>query len=510
MKIFSILITVPLLLFSCARITHEKESNDSFRSANPLHTEATVKGRIDYEGDRDFFYLENRGSLSSNQPLKINLSALSNIDLILDVYRNNRLIIQINDHGPGTNEVFAGLTASEGLVFSVRASDPEAENPEQHYTLQIRALRLRRSSESEPNNTPALATPISTGGTILGFYSPARDPMNMNQEEDWFVLESGQDNLILRIDVTGVPDTDSVLALYDSSRLLIKESDDGRLGEGETLINTGLPYKGLYYIRLYTRGGANPEVPYRLITDLSKHEPSLEREENDSPYSASSLEIGEPVQGWINPSSDSDHFRINLMGKGDYTMEVTVTAIDRIDLKLEVLDSSGRVREKADLNPAGLPEHIPNLGIHSSPVFIRVSSKSNGNTEQSYRLTTRIIPRPADLESESGNKFFPTPVEAGSRMTGFISRSNDQDYYLFRCPEKGLYTVRFIQSAASTELFIDFAESTRNGDKQNIIFRQSAKNEWTGDLGRGFYLLTVQGTSFDVRNPYGFLIEKKQ
>ncbi|HEY1552429.1 MAG TPA: hypothetical protein VGG28_31595, partial [Kofleriaceae bacterium] len=86
-----------------------------------------------------------------------------------------------------------------------------------------------------------------------------------------------------------------------------------------------------------------------------------EVEPNDGIDTATPLPLGGTVRGRIEPEGDVDHYRIDVTTAG--ALAVMVSAVDGVDLSLEIVDSSGEIVARSDRGGARVVEGVPNLGV---------------------------------------------------------------------------------------------------------------------------------------------------
>ena len=95
--------------------------------------------------------------------------------------------------------------------------------------------------------------------------------------------------------------------------------------------------------RAHRTGSAAPVelVPEPVYIDGGKAEPASgdEIEPNDGVDTATPLALGGTVRGRIEPDGDVDHYRIDVTSAG--ALAVMVSAVDGVDLTLEIEDASG-------------------------------------------------------------------------------------------------------------------------------------------------------------------------
>jgi hypothetical protein len=86
-----------------------------------------------------------------------------------------------------------------------------------------------------------------------------------------------------------------------------------------------------------------------------------EVEPNDGDDTATPLPLGGTVRGKIDTDSDVDRFRLDVAQAG--VLDLELSAIDGVDLILELEDSGGTVLAKSDRGGARIREGLPNFGV---------------------------------------------------------------------------------------------------------------------------------------------------
>lgn len=100
---------------------------------------------------------------------------------------------------------------------------------------------------------------------------------------------------------------------------------------------------------------------------------SDEIEPNDSEDVATLLPLGGTLRGRIDPDTDADFYRLDLKEPG--ALGVEVSAVEGMDLTLEVLDAGGTSLARSDRGGAKTREGIPNLGATPGRYTLVVRAK---------------------------------------------------------------------------------------------------------------------------------------
>jgi hypothetical protein len=95
-----------------------------------------------------------------------------------------------------------------------------------------------------------------------------------------------------------------------------------------------------------------------------------EREPNEGEGQASPLPLPGGVQGVLDGEVDVDVFAVEIGDDG--MLHVELSAVDGLDLVLEVRDAQGAVIARSDRGPPGVSEGVPNLGVSRGTVHVAV------------------------------------------------------------------------------------------------------------------------------------------
>ena len=129
-----------------------------------------------------------------------------------------------------------------------------------------------RGGEHEPNDLPALATPLSPGRPVRGTIGPPH--ADGRPDFDYYRIPAGPRDRSLTVRISGVAGLDLVLELYDESGRLLARANETTAG-GEEHLGPLLLGPGPVFLRarpLWTAGlppASAPHVFYLLTADWS-------------------------------------------------------------------------------------------------------------------------------------------------------------------------------------------------------------------------------------------------
>ena len=141
-----------VLRFDPAGSRNEIENNDNFRNANTLVPGKPVNGFIDRPGDADWYSLEPPAHpQDSISCADISVTGVEKADLVLNLF-NAKMepLCEANNAGLSGPESLKSLRFDGPLYL--RISSAEGANPEQNYTLSLRAYPAKPNQETEPND----------------------------------------------------------------------------------------------------------------------------------------------------------------------------------------------------------------------------------------------------------------------------------------------------------------------------------------------------------------------
>ncbi len=268
------------------------------------------------------------------------------------------------------------------------------------YTLAITAEDAQTNAELEPNDEPAKATPLTVDGVRQGFFAPKGDV-------DYFLARCDRPQL-LKVELSGVDRVDSMLSVVkvaegsDKEEVLAK-ANDGGVKEGEILLNLACAPGKDVLLKVeaaprqvngkWVRDQENPTEPYRLTVTGRPDDNNDEREPNNQPETATPVELGRPMKGFIHPKKDVDLFRVDLSSSPvKVPLKATVTGILKVDVSLALyrLDEKGKpvLVQRSEKGRGEQPETIRftvEPGVYL--VEVRDTRNSQSNWMDPYQLT---------------------------------------------------------------------------------------------------------------------------
>jgi hypothetical protein len=194
--------------------------------------------------------------------------------------------------------------------------------------------------EIEPNNMPEDATPIFPGKRISGHIGQRMS--STESDRDWYKIKiEGKGPQALQARVSGIPNMDITLELFDASAGRITGSDSMGRGGGEIITNWVVdPGSYFFLIREVWLVGTAPTEnvtdAYHLLATVQPYEAGWEMEPNDSPEKASAIAAGSTFRGYLGAATDVDFIKVESAAG---TLAGLVSGIDGVDLVLEVTPS---------------------------------------------------------------------------------------------------------------------------------------------------------------------------
>jgi len=273
-------------------------------------------------------------------------------------------------------------------------------NPRVPYKLVAAVESGPEDLEQEPNDEPARATDVASGGTRTGYLSPPGDV-------DWYRVRTEQP-AILHVEVSPLERADLELSVFaagpkpgDKPQLLAR-ANEGGVREGEVLPNVRVP-AGESFVKVeaaareldgkWVRDSEDRDHTYRLSAQLLPDDGSTDREPNNDVQTAQEVALPATVRGWIWPKRDVDMFRFHL-GAGAPPVTVRLSPVRGVDLQLRLLELRGAradVIGTADAIRGEGEEQMVAVPLKEGDYLVEVSSPrgKDGSATQQYTLTIR-------------------------------------------------------------------------------------------------------------------------
>jgi serine/threonine-protein kinase len=162
----------------------EVEPNNSAKEANLIASGETVRGHLGRcispeESDRDFYrFTVERGP----SVLHVQLTGLPSMDLKIEVFNGlGRRIAETDDAGQGAGEVIPNVRLDDPGDYYVAVREvwvqgrPATEDEKNWYTLTAAWHPVGPDEESEPDDSPAQALPLTLDRPMRGYLGRAGD-----------------------------------------------------------------------------------------------------------------------------------------------------------------------------------------------------------------------------------------------------------------------------------------------------------------------------------------------
>jgi hypothetical protein len=336
---------------------NEREPNNRYVDAQEISLGGAIDAFVFPADDQDWFKFVPTG-LQPNQVISVTLTPPADVmaELVVARLSDQATLATYKAADVGSDIKVRNLSApaapETGYYFIVRsawvAKGKRTANAKAAYTLEVKAEEGSADLETEPNNDVAHATVIDLAQPKrTGFIAPRGDV-------DWFTFNAPQPS-ILRADVTGVDKVKLVLSVIDPAKKNeekgneIAKADQGDVKEPQALAGIAIP-AGENFIRVegawkkvddkWVRDYENANETYTLTLVVEPDDGSWEREPNDKPDKATTVEVGKDYKGYIQPAKDVDFYRLEV--KEPLSVAITVSAVAKLDLGLRVLDANSK------------------------------------------------------------------------------------------------------------------------------------------------------------------------
>ncbi len=340
-------------------------------------------------------------------PLKIELSAVEGVAWDVQVLSEAEatLFSAHSKEGQPLSLRNVGVRETDRVIYVVVKSAWVGAGKDAHrgynagtyYTLSVAEEEAGATAEIEPNDTLDRATDLPPGAYREGFISPKGDV-------DYYGVTADQPSLA-KVNVTGVEKLDLVLSAVepaaDGGEKIALKANDGQVKEPEQLNAVSCNPKCWFKVEAaprkvdgkWVKDDDNPEMSYRISATLVPDDGSQEREPNNTPDTATPIELGKPIRGTVFPKKDTDFFLLDLSNKPVKTpLRATLTGILKVDVGLYVhqLDADGKpsLVQTADSAKGDKPEVVRFTAEPGKYVFeVRDSKNREANFQDSYQLT---------------------------------------------------------------------------------------------------------------------------
>jgi hypothetical protein len=251
-----------------------------------------------------------------------------------------------------------------------------------------------------------------------------------------------------------------------------------------------------------------------------------EVEPNDGDDVAMVLPLGATIHGRIEPETDVDYYRIEVTAAG--ALSADLSAVDGVDLTLELLDSSGTSLAKSDRGTVKTREGFSNFGVTPGRYSVVVRGKkvvAKGKPKKPpvaapvlpYDLTVNVSAPPANAEREpDDDRGTANDLIVGVAASGYIGWTNDVD--VWKLSVETLSAKNSVDIEIGAVEGVAFTLEVADGVGQVLVTRKAPKG--AGLVMRGlvpvlpagappFHYLTIKGSPSNPESPYSLRVLAK-
>ncbi|MDH5743940.1 MAG: VWA domain-containing protein [Candidatus Aminicenantes bacterium] len=353
-------------------------------------------------------------------------------------------------------------------------------------------------TENEPNDRREQANEIRLGGSVKGYFQKRGD-------YDWFklVIEKPGKNII-QIDLSGVPDVDVTVTIYDEAGRQLKSANASPKGEPEGITSFGV-MEGTYYITAYGRD-INDKDPYTLSTQLiGPWKEGQEFEPNDQQEQANDIRLGETVEGFFQEKRDYDWYKLVMYKPGKNIIRVDLSGVPDVDVRLDVADETGAQLKSSNFNRKGEPESIINLGV-AEGIYYLTCFGYEANKEDKYSLSTRLIG-----PWKEGQEFEPNDsdrqaneIRLGETVQGLFQAKNDPDWYKLVIDKPGKNIIRVdLSGVDGVNSYLNIHDSQGSRIVRSDTRRQNEPEEIINfGVTEGVYYILIRANEINENEVY--------
>ena len=390
-------------------------------------------GRLDYDGDRDWFAvtlmaggtyrIDVKGETRADYGGTLHNPSLAVFDGSGDAVPNSR----DDNSGAGLNARLEGFRPVAGGTYHIQVDDPGGIGT---YTVSVSEIVDEHADGPETTGT------VTVGGTATG-------RLDYDGDRDWFAVTLMAGGTY-RIDVKGETRADyggtlhnPALAVFDGSGDAVPNSRDDNSGAGLNARLEGFrPVAGgTYHIQVDDPGGIGTyTVSVALISEIVD-------EHADGPETTGTVTVGGFATGRLDYDGDRDWFAVTLMAGGTYRIDVKGET--RADYggtlhnpSLAVFDGSGDAvpNSRDDNSGAGLNARLEGFRpVAGGTYHIQVDDPGGIGT---YTVSvSEIVDEHADGPETTGT------VTVGGTATGRLDYDGDRDWFAVTLMAGGTYRI---------------------------------------------------------------------
>jgi hypothetical protein len=354
----------------------DNNTNHTFDTAQTIH-EGTVFGSIEQSGQYDYYAV----NLTAGKTYSIELKGMAtgeDYDIVLMNSPTRFLDYSVNQSN--YDEEITYTISTTGIYYiGILPHTYSSSSVNHNYQLMVYSADSLPDS-FEPNDSNETATIITDSSVITS-------TININTDDDWFVLDTsktGKLSVVMKSIPTGC---DYDMQIFDSDfKNLGGSFSSGNMDEKFDYITTT---PGKYFIRVYSYTGSNPTDTYELVAGVYTAD---QYELNDDIYTVNSIDrpllsINNCVSATIDNPDDVDCYKFNLADSTKVGARLINIPVG-MDYDMVVYSySNGSFTEVGRSTIGGNSDEAVVKQLAPGSYFIKVYSYTGSSQSLSYRLS---------------------------------------------------------------------------------------------------------------------------
>lgn len=321
--------------------------------------------------------------------------------------------------------------------------------------------------EKGPNQDFETATLVKAG-RVEGALSSA-------SEADFYKIENKEQPASLSAHLSGIREADFVVSVFDKDRRELKRYDETSVGGDEDVADVGF-HQGACYIKISNKNEKfnNPTQRYGLEIRVARGL-GREREPDDTPQTASQMDIPGVTRGHYFPSSnllsgdtdylEADWHKLDVAQSGLFLLNIDVSEVSKVEPVLEIYDGNGYKLKEVDSDGAGRGVSLKNFGVRGPAQYLMRLWARNGaaNADTPYEVLTELIPYQGKTEFEPNDQRVDATPIGGDSVTGTLAPEGDRDWAKISVAEDAKQILRAsVTGVDGLDLTLSIADSLGN------------------------------------------------
>jgi hypothetical protein len=392
-----------------------------------------------------------------------------------------------------------GLMPGEYRIVVKTSSGVSSEE----YRLQA-VFTAALNHEIECNDTKAAYTELYAGIPMIGSASCYTD----KQDDDWYLLRvrhNGKAQITFTHAKTNSVSVAWRVVLYDLDGTELYSENSGMNTENIESGEIGIG-AGCYFVAVLCRTRSDEDYTLTVKTEADEH---FERELNDTPASATPLNMGSMISGCVTSKAgklDRDFYRVEMTSRGNFSLVFThppaALEDDKNGWGIRLLDESGTVLYSMISTWNASLSQMPVMGLEAGVYYVEINSEDMYRSALSYTLVAGGN-ESSGFEMEPNNSMKTANyIAQGVPITGTIidSAVPDDDYFAFTLSAYSRVTVvlRHEVLASQRDIFC-FSVCDESGEKAPLYSGRSLMKDADGN---NVYFVSSNGNQQNVTGYY--------